>query len=104
MMKYGVMSLTNDKVHAGSQPAVSLHWRNAVECRIGMTKISVTSSVAEMHATGLTIGIRSMSTLSKNDMMRGTMTIMTPSMTNLTNSALLKMGTIQEESKLSPMI
>jgi hypothetical protein len=33
------------------------------------------------------------SALSKNDEMRGTMTIMVPSMTNLTDSAPLKEGT-----------
>jgi hypothetical protein len=45
-----------------------------------------------MHVIGLTIGARSMSALSKNDVMRGTITIMVPSMTNLTNSATLKEG------------
>jgi hypothetical protein len=69
-----------------------------------MTKICVKSSEVEMHVTGLTNGARSMSALSKNDMMRGTMTIMVPSMTNLTDSAPLKEGTTQEESKLSPII
>jgi hypothetical protein len=44
------------------------------------------------------------SVLSKNNAMRGTMTIMVPSTTNLTDSAPLKEGTTQEESKLFPTI
>jgi hypothetical protein len=42
--------------------------------------------------------------LSKNDMMREIMTIMVPSMTNLTDSAPLKEGATQEESKPFPTI
>jgi hypothetical protein len=44
------------------------------------------------------------SVLSKNNAMRRTMTIMVPSTTNLTDSAPLKEGTTQEESKLFPTI
>jgi hypothetical protein len=40
----------------------------------------------------------------KNDVMRVTMTIMFPSTTNLTNSAPLKEGVTQEESKAFLMI
>jgi hypothetical protein len=102
-VKYGVTSLTTDRVHMGTQTAVSLHWRNVGEGGIGMTEICA-SSAAEMDATGLTIGARSVSALSKNDEIRGTMTIMVPSTTNLTDSAPLKEGATQEESRLSPMI
>jgi hypothetical protein len=103
-VKYGVTSFTTDKIHVGTWPAVSLHQRNAAEGGIRVTKICVTSFAAEIHATGLTTGARSVSALSKNDVMRGTMTIMVPSMTNLTDRASLKEGTTQEESKLSPVI
>jgi hypothetical protein len=92
------------RVRVGTWPAVSLHRRNAAEGGIGMTKICTTSSVAEMHVIGFTTGTRSVSTLSKNDVMRGTMSIMVPSTTNVTNSAPLKEGATQEESKLSPTI
>jgi hypothetical protein len=46
----------------------------------------------------------SVSALSKNDVMRGTMTIMVPSHTNLTGSAPLKEGATQEDSKTFPTI
>jgi hypothetical protein len=95
-MKYGVMSLTTNRVRAGTQPAISLHRRNVAEGRIGMTEICVTSSAVEMHVTGLTTSVRSVSALSKNNVIRGTMIIMVPSMTNLTDSALLKEGATQE--------
>jgi hypothetical protein len=99
-VKYRITSLTTNRVHMGTQLAISLHQRNAAEGGIGMTEICVTSSTAEMHVIGLTTGARSVSAWSKNDMMRGTMIIMVPSMTNLTNRAPLKEGTTQEESRL----
>jgi hypothetical protein len=46
---------------------------------------------------------KSETALSRNDMVRGTLIIMLPSMTNLTNNTPLKEGVIQEESKNSPM-
>jgi hypothetical protein len=104
MAKYGVTSLTTDRVHVGTRPVVSLHQRNTVEGGIGMTDICMASSATELHMTGLIAGIRSVSALSKNDVMRGIMTIMVPSTTNLTDNALVKEGATQEESKLSPMI
>jgi hypothetical protein len=69
-----------------------------------MTEISATSSAAEMHTIGLTSSARSMSALTKNDVMRETMTIMVPSMTNLTDSAPLKESATHEVSKLFPTI
>jgi hypothetical protein len=103
-MKYGVTSLTTDRIRGGTQLAFSLHQRNAVKGEIGMTEICATSSMAEMHVIGLTADARSISSLSKNDVMRGTMTIMVPSTTNIIESAPLKEGTTQEESKPFPMI
>jgi hypothetical protein len=49
-MECWVRTLTTDRVHAGSQPAVSLHRRNAAEDETGMTKTCAMSSVIEMHA------------------------------------------------------
>jgi hypothetical protein len=69
-----------------------------------MTDIYVTSSAARLHAARLTTGAKSVIALSKNDMMREIMTIMVPSMTNLTDSAPLKEGATQEESKPFPTI
>jgi hypothetical protein len=53
----------------------------------------MTSFTAEMHMTRLKTGARSVNTLSKNDEMRRIMTIMVPSMTNLTDNTPLKEGT-----------
>jgi hypothetical protein len=91
-VKYGVTRLTIDRVHVGTWPAVSLHWVNVAEDGIRMSEICVTSSTIKMHTTGLTTDVRSMSVLSKNGVMRGIVTIMVPSMTNLTDSALPKEG------------
>jgi hypothetical protein len=90
MMKHGATSLTTGRVLTGTRQAVSLHWRNAVEDKTGMTEICATSSTAEMHATGLKIGIRSTSALNKSSMKKGTMTTTIPIMTNLIDSVLLK--------------
>jgi hypothetical protein len=92
-VKYGVTSLTIDRVRVGTRPIVSFHQRNVAQGRIGMTKICMTSFTAEMHMTRLKTGARSVNTLSKNDEMRRTMTIMVPSMTNLTDNTPLKEGT-----------
>jgi hypothetical protein len=77
---------------------------NMAEGGIRKTEICAMTSAIEMHTVGLTTGAKSMSTLSKNNKMRGTMTIMVPSMTNLTDSAPLKEGATQEESQLSSTI
>jgi hypothetical protein len=90
--KYGVMSLTTDIVRVETRAIISLRQRNAVEGGIRMTEICATSPATEMHAIRLTTGVGSVSASSKNDMMRGTMTIIVPSTTNLTNSAPLKEG------------
>jgi hypothetical protein len=71
---------------------------------IGKTETCVTSSVAEMHVAALTVDGRSMSALSKNGVMKETMTTMVLSITSLTDSVSLKEGATQEESKPSPMI
>jgi hypothetical protein len=104
MVKYGVTSLTTNRVHVETWLAVSLHQRNVAKGRIRMTKICMTSYAAELHTIRLTADVRSMRMLSKNDVMRQTMTTMDPSTTNLTNNAFLKEGTTHEESKLFPMI
>jgi hypothetical protein len=101
-MKYGVMSLTTDRVHVGTQPAVSPHWRNAAECGIRMIVICMTSSTTEMHTAGLKTGARSANILSKSRAKKGTMTTIVPIMTNLTDSVLPKEGVMQEESRHSP--
>jgi hypothetical protein len=103
-MNHRVKSLTTSRAHAGTQPAVSLHQRSVAEGVIGKTETCVTSSVAEMHVAALTADGRSMSALSKNGVMKETMTTMVLSITSLTDSVSLMEGAIQEESKPSPMI
>jgi hypothetical protein len=65
MMKYGVMSLTTNRVCVRTQPVVSLHQRNMANGGIRMSQICVMSSATEMHLTELITGIRSVSTLRK---------------------------------------
>jgi hypothetical protein len=103
MMNHRVMSLTIGRVLTGTQQAVSLHRRNAAEDETRMIKICTTSSMVEMHAVGLKICVRSASTLNRSSVKKGTMTTMVPIMTSLTNSVLLKGGTMQEGSRLFPM-
>jgi hypothetical protein len=73
MMESWVRSLTIDRVCVGTRPVVLFHWRNAVE---------------------LKIGAKSESASSRNDAMRETMITMVPYMTNLTDNAPLKEGTM----------
>jgi hypothetical protein len=56
-----------------------------------------------MHADGSKTGAKSKSALSRSDVMRGTMIIMVPSMTNLTDNAPLKEGIMQGGLKPFPM-
>jgi hypothetical protein len=96
MTKHGVMSLTTNRVRAGTQLTLSLHRRNAAKGEIGMNEICAMSSAAKMHANGSKPSVRS-------DVKRGTMTTMVPIVTNLTDIVLLKEGAMQEESRTFPM-
>jgi hypothetical protein len=102
-MEFRVRSLTTSIVRVGTQPIVSLHQRSTAKRVIGMTETCKTSYAAEMHMAGSKIGTKSESALSRNNMMSGTMIIMVPSMTNLTDNVPLKEGAMQEESRPSPM-
>jgi hypothetical protein len=99
----GVWSLTTGRVPMGIRPAVSLYRRSAAEGMVRTIATCVMSSAAEMHATGSKTSTKNESAQSKNNAMRGTMIIMAPSTTNLTNSAPLKEGKTREESRLSLM-
>jgi hypothetical protein len=99
MMKYGVTSMTTDRVLTGSWQPVSLHRRNVAEDEIGMTEICAMSFMIEMHASGLKTGVRSVSTLNRSNVKKGTMTSIVPIMTNLADSVLPKGGAMQEESR-----
>jgi hypothetical protein len=102
-MKHKVMSLTTGRVHAGTQQAVSLHQRNAVEDETGMIETCVTSYVVEMHAARSKISVRSTSALKRSSVKKGTMISMVSIMTNLTDIILTKGGAMQEESRPFPM-
>jgi hypothetical protein len=72
--------MTTGIVPVGTRSTASLHQRSAVEGMVGTTVIgSVTSKISAM---------------------RGTMTIMAPTMTNLTSSVLQKGDTSHEVSRL----
>jgi hypothetical protein len=101
-MKHGVTSMTTGRVHTGTRLVVSLHWGNAAEDETEMTKICATSSTTKMHATRLKTGVWNASTLNRSNVKKGTMTTTVPITINLTDSVLLKEGTMQEESKLFP--
>jgi hypothetical protein len=68
-----------------------------------MTEIYAKSSTVEMHTAGFKTGARSVSTLSRSSVKKGTMTTIVPIMMNLTDSVLPKEGAMQGESKLFPM-
>jgi hypothetical protein len=55
-----------------------------------------------MHAAGLKTGTKIGSVMSRSSVMRGTMTIMALTMTNLTDSVLQKRDTSQDVSWLIP--
>jgi hypothetical protein len=86
------MSMTTSKVPMGTRLAISLHQRNAVKDETGMTEICATSFTVEMHAAGLKTSARSMSTLNRSNVKKGTITTTVPIMTNLTDSVLPKEG------------
>jgi hypothetical protein len=75
MTKHKVTSLTTHRVHVGTRQAVSLHQRNAAEDETEMTEICAMSYVVEMHAAGSKTDVRSMSTLNRRSMKKGTITV-----------------------------
>jgi hypothetical protein len=89
-VKTGVTRMTTGIVPVGTRPAASLHHWSTVEGMAGTTVTCMTSSVGEMHATGLKTGTEIKNVMSRSSMMRGTMTIMTLTTTNLTVSILQK--------------
>jgi hypothetical protein len=95
-MKHGVMSVNTGRVPMGARLTISLYLRNVHKDETRMTETCVVSSVTEMHVVGLKTGVRS-------SVKKGTITIMIPITINLTDSALLKEGAMQEESKLFSM-
>jgi uncharacterized membrane protein len=61
-----------------------------------MTEICATSFTVEMHADGLKTSARSVSTLNRSNVKKGTITTTVPIMTNLTDSVLPKEGAMQD--------
>jgi hypothetical protein len=98
----GVKALTIVRVRMGTRPAVSLHRRNVAEDETGMIEAYTTSSATEMHATGSKTSAKSETASNRNDTMKGTMIIMVPTMTNLTDNVPLKEDAMKEESKHFP--
>jgi hypothetical protein len=71
---------------------------------IGMIDICATSSVAEIHTTGLKTGVSSASASNKSSVKKGTMITMVPIMTNLTNSVLPKGAHSRRSQSLFPRL
>jgi hypothetical protein len=99
-----VTMMTTNIVLVGTQPVASLHQRSTIKGMEGTTMTCATSSAVEMHAAGLKTSAEIRSMTSRSSAMRGTMTIMIPSMTNLTDSILHTGDTFQEVSRLIPEI
>jgi hypothetical protein len=96
--------LTTDRFRKRTWLAFSLHQWNVAAGEIGITMTCVMSSAAEMRKVGLRIDVKSTSALIRSHVKRGTMIIMVPIMTNLTNNALPWEDTMQEKSKPFPTI
>jgi hypothetical protein len=80
--------MTTGRFSMGTQPATSIHWRRVAEGVAETTTTCVTSSLEEMHVAGLKTGTESGSVMSRNNTMKGTMTIMVPTAIKLTSSVL----------------
>jgi hypothetical protein len=70
----------------------------------GITVACMTSSTVEMHMVKSRTDVRSVSALIRSDVKRGTMIIIVPIMTNLTNNALPSEDAMREESRHFPTI
>jgi hypothetical protein len=98
MMKHVVISLTTRRVHMRTLSNLT----PLEEHRAGKIETCVTSTIAKMNTAESKTDVRSVSTLNRSDVKRGTMTILVPIMTNLIDSAVLKEDTMQEELKPFP--
>jgi hypothetical protein len=101
-MIFEVRILTTDRVREVTWLVVCQHQINVAEGKTGMTMTCMMSSATEMRAPRSKTGVKNETALNKSDATRGTMIIMAPSMSNLTDSALL-MARIMKESKPFPM-
>jgi hypothetical protein len=90
-MEIRVTKMTTGRVPTGTHTTTSLHQRSVAEVVANTTVTCATSSTTDMHKVGLRTDAESGSTM--NSMMTRTMTIMVPSMTNLTDSTPQKEGT-----------
>jgi predicted ABC-type sugar transport system permease subunit len=96
------MKMTTSIVPVEIRLVALLHRRSMVEGMAGTTVACVMSSATEMHAAGLKTGAEIESMMSRSSAMKGTMTIMAPTMTNLTSSVLQKGGIFQDVSRFIP--
>jgi hypothetical protein len=98
----GVIMVTTENVFMETRPAASLHVRSAADDIARTTVTYTTSSAPEMHTAKLKAGAENGSVRSKNNMMKGTMTIMVLPTINLTKSGHQKQDTSQEASRYIP--
>jgi hypothetical protein len=72
----------------GTRVVASLHRRSVVESMVETIVTCATSSATEMRVAGLKTSTKSGITMSRNSAMKETMTITTPTTTNLIGSIL----------------
>jgi hypothetical protein len=80
--------MTTGTVLVWTQPAASLHQRSMVKGMAETITSCATSSTTEMHAAELKTSAEIRSVMSRSSTMKETMTITTPTMTNLTGNIL----------------
>jgi hypothetical protein len=88
----GVMMMTTERVHVGTRPTTSLHQRSTAKDTTKIVATCVTSSVVEMHASGLKTSAKIRSVKGKNSAKKGTMITMTLTMTDLSRSGTYPRG------------
>jgi hypothetical protein len=96
----GDVRTTIGVVPMGTRPAASLHQRCAIKGMVETTATCMMSSAAEMHAARSKTRAKIRCVTSRSSVMRGNMTIMAPTMTNLTGCIPQKRDTSQEVSRL----
>jgi hypothetical protein len=79
-------TLTTAKAHAGSRPVASLSRRSVTEIRTKET-FAILFAI-DMHVIGLKIGAKSEIALSTNNVRKGSMITMAPTMTSPTDNVL----------------
>jgi hypothetical protein len=98
-----VRTLTTARAHTGTRLTVSLPQRSMTENEIRIIGTCAMLSATEIHSIGLKTDAKKETASNKGDTMKGTTTIMVPSMINLTDTVPQKEEAMKVGSKLSPV-